>query len=244
MLRLTARLLRQRLERDARRSHELQTELNRAIRLLERIAEAIERRGETGGFESAAGLVRIHAIGEIEAAVRGAQWALAESLLEEFEAAHPGDARSSSLRAGLDEARRSLLEERMAELAAAREVNDPARVLELYRMVAPELEREPRGELQSAVAQWFLTLIYRRLRTGKIQVEVVELATHFAESFAATTEGASVLAALPTLRRSAGLCPRCARPYTGVDQACPECLRPTSKAAAAPGPAISSFQPE
>ena len=39
------------------------------------------------------------------------------------------------------------------------------------------------------------------------------------------TQGASVRAALPTLRRSVGLCPRCAQPYTGVAEACPRCLR-------------------
>jgi hypothetical protein len=244
VLRLTARLLRQRPERDARRLHVIETELTRATRLLERIAEVIERRGETGGFEPARSPGRAQALGEIDAALRGTQWALAESLLETFEAAYPGDPKSSSLRAALDQARRSVLEQRTAELAAAREVNDPARVIELYRLVAPELDREARGELQAGVARWFLTLIYRRLRTGKIQVEVVDLATQFAESFAATTVGASVLAALPMMRRSAGLCPRCAQPYTGVEQACPECLRPTGKVAPALGPAISTVQPE
>jgi hypothetical protein len=47
--------------------------------------------------------------------------------------------------------------------------------------------------------------------------------------FCHTVEGASLRASLPTLRRSAGLCPRCAQPYTGLANACPQCL-------AAPGP--------
>jgi hypothetical protein len=244
LLRLTARLLQQRLECDARRSRELETELNRAVRLLERIAEAIERRPEAAGPEPAAKVGRANAVTEIEAAFRAEQWTLAESLLDAFEIEFPADGKSSSLRAGLHAARRNSLEERRAELAAARAVNDPARVLELYRLVAPELEHVPRRELQSEIAQWFLALIYRRLRTGKIQVDVVELATQFADSFAATTEGASVLAALPTLRRSAGLCPRCAQPYTGLDQACPVCLRPSAKVSANPGPATDAIQPE
>jgi hypothetical protein len=119
----------------------------------------------------------------------------------------------------------STLQDRMAELKAARDVNDPPRVLELYRSIAAALDSEPRAALQSEIAEWFLTVIYRRLRTGKIQVEVVELAAQFAETFAATTQGASVRAALPTLRRSAGLCPRCAQPYIGTAPACPDCLR-------------------
>ena len=54
---------------------------------------------------------------------------------------------------------------------------------------------------------------------------MVQLAARFAESFAATVEGASVRASLPTLRRSVGLCPRCAQPYIGVADACPNCLK-------------------
>jgi hypothetical protein len=136
------------------------------------------------------------------------------------------------------------LQDRMAELKAAREVNDPTRVLELYHAVAPGLEAEPRRHLQSEVAEWFLTVIYRRLRTGKIQVDVVDLAARFAESFAATTQGASVLAALPMLRRSAGLCPRCAQPYIGTGQACPQCLRPGNMSLVPGLPSIDPSQPD
>jgi predicted amidophosphoribosyltransferase len=39
-----------------------------------------------------------------------------------------------------------------------------------------------------------------------------------------TPEGASLRASLPTLRRAAGLCARCARPYKGIADACPACL--------------------
>ncbi len=244
LLRFLARVLREWLDQQSRRSQQLESELNRLAGLLERIVPMLAQREESGGLEPAASLARSRAAAELDAAVRGGKWALAESLLAEFETAFPDDPKSSAFRASLVAARRSSIEERLAELAAARQVNDPARVLELYRSVVPELDREALGPLRSAVAQWFLGLIYRRLRTGKIQLEVVELATHFADSFAATTEGASVQAALPTLRRSAGLCPRCAQPYTGVDQACPECLRPSRQMPAPPGTANNSVQPE
>ncbi len=229
LLRLLVSVLEDRLERDSRRLRDLETALNQAVRVLERIAEGIDR-GVTPHSEPAVALERGHAVAEIETCLRDAEWTLAESLLEAFDSAYPGDPRTTALRESLCSARKSALDEQIASLAAAREVNDPARVLDLYRLVAPELEPEHRGTLQSDLARWFLTLMYRRLGTGKIQVDVVELATQFASSFAATTEGASVAAALPTLRRSAGLCPRCAQPYTGVDQACPECLRPNWKA--------------
>ena len=38
---------------------------------------------------------------------------------------------------------------------------------------------------------------------------------------ATTVEGASVRASLPTLRRSVGLCPRCAQPYTALPMPAP-----------------------
>ncbi len=96
------------------------------------------------------------------------------------------------------------------------------------------LDQDARAALDPELAKWFLGLIHRRLRTGKIQADVVQLAARFAESFAATVEGASVRASLPTLRRSVGLCPRCAQPYTGVADACPNCLRGGTHALSTP----------
>jgi hypothetical protein len=180
-LRSLSILLGEHLDRESRRTRQLEDRLGHAIQLLERIAQGVEQRAQSTGFESPA---------------------------------------ATGHRRPTDR-----LEDRLAELKAAREVNDPTRVLELYRDIAPELDAEPRRVLQSEVAEWFITVIYRRLRTGKIQAEVVDLAGRFAESFAATAQGASVRAALPMLRRSAGLCPRCVKPYTGTGQACPECLR-------------------
>jgi hypothetical protein len=97
-------------------------------------------------------------------------------------------------------------------------------VLEVYESVAPLLDVEARTRLHGGLAPWFLGLIHRRLRVGKIQPDVVRLAERFSETFSMTVEGASVRASLSTLRRSIGLCPRCARPYVGLAEACPRCL--------------------
>ena len=108
-------------------------------------------------------------------------------------------------------------------------MNDPDRVLEIYQALVPSLDDERRAAPRSATSpSGFLSLIHRRLRTGKVQADVVQLAARFAETFATTVEGASVRASLPTLRRSVGLCPRCAQPYTGVAEACPNCKKATS----------------
>jgi hypothetical protein len=190
VMRSSANLLRELLDRDSRRAHLLAESLDRTIGLLERVARTLEQRAASTDTGQAS----------------------------DTGAAHPVVS----------------LHDRMAELKAAREVNDPLRVLELYQSIAPALEPDSRTALQTEIAEWFLTVIYRRLRTGKIQVEVVELAGQFAETFAATTQGASVRAALPTMRRSAGLCPRCAQPYIGTAPACPDCLRAVS----APSPPV------
>ncbi|MHB1561909.1 MAG: hypothetical protein ACYC61_31045, partial [Isosphaeraceae bacterium] len=90
---------------------------------------------------------------------------------------------------------------------------------------------------------WFLDLIHRRLRVGRIQPEVVGLAARAAEVFGATVEGASLRASLPVLRRSVGLCPRCARPYVGTEAACPQCLAGVPPDAVLP-PAVPSPAPD
>lgn len=108
LLRLWASLLQQRLEHDVQQFQELEALLNRAVRLLERIAEGIDRRGETSGFEPPAVLERAHAVLEIETALRKQEWAQAESLLDEFETAYPGDHKLTALRDSLRSARRML----------------------------------------------------------------------------------------------------------------------------------------
>jgi predicted amidophosphoribosyltransferase len=77
-------------------------------------------------------------------------------------------------------------------------------------------------------------MIPDRSRLWIIQVDVATLAGRVAEDFAHTTEGASLRASLPTLRRSAGLCPRCAQPYTGIADACRDCLKPVKVEVNAP----------
>ena len=176
---------------------------------------------------------RARAMAEIVRAMRAAEWAEAETRLGEFEVEFPGDPELAQLKDELAKAREGMVRESLARLVAAREVNDPGRVLDLYQELVPSLEDPHRASLDKDLAAWFLSLIHRRLRTGKVQADVVQLAARFADNFAATVEGASVLASLPTLRRSVGLCPRCAEPYTGVADACPSCKK-SAQASLAP----------
>jgi len=180
-------------------------------------------------------LLRDETFAEIRRAIRTKQWDEAREKLSTMTEDLVDDSRLNILQRELENAVESARVEHLADLEAARAVNDPERVLELHQYLAPLLEAEARALLEADLSGWFLRLIHNRLRTGRIQAELAQLAGRIAETFSHTVEGASLRASLPTLRRSAGLCPRCAQPYTGVANACPTCLaqppatpRPTS----------------
>ncbi len=127
-----------------------------------------------------------------------------------------------------------------AQIDAARSANDADRVLTLHREMAVVLSGGELERREQALVPWFMALLMRRLRGGTVSVEVTDLAARIADTFATTPEGASLRASLPTLRRSAGLCPRCAKPYAGIEAACPDCLKAAQPAEMAP---VSADQP-
>jgi hypothetical protein len=227
------------LDRADRTSEELLKQATVGVQVLERINLTLGSRVEQLASGSPSPSDREGFLAGIEGATRSGQWADAAALLEAFGARFPEDPNLPGLTAQLDAGRRRAARDQMAQLEAARQVNDPTRVLELYQAVGPALELEQRTALERDLASWFLSLMHRRLRTGKIQPEVVALATQVAETFATTAAGASMRAALPTLRRSVGLCPRCAQPYAGIADACPKCLAgvPHRVGATTPDPA-------
>lgn len=121
-----------------------------------------------------------------------------------------------------------------ARLEASRSANDPEAVLALRDELARHLAAEALGDLDRDLARWLIRLIQRRMRAGTVRADVVQLAARVAERFGGTVEGASLRASLPTLRRSAGLCPVCGEPYTGLQDRCPRCQ--AALAAAGPPP--------
>lgn len=72
--------------------------------------------------------------------------------------------------------------------------------------------------------------IFQRMHTGTVREDVARLAQAMVDLFPDTTEGRTLAQVLGVLRRSAGLCPRCANPYKGVAAACHDCLRGTPEA--------------
>lgn len=224
-----------RIDRRARSEQTLTDLATRTVAALERLADTLERPPTAEVPPAPSDLDRRRLLAEIDQAIRSGRHAEAASSLDDLIARSPDDPFLLDLRERLDAARRQEWEGSLAQIQAARQVNDPARVLELYRGLEPSLELDRHGELERELSRWFLDLIHRRLRGGRIQPDVVELATVVAETFAATVEGASLRASLPTLRRSVGLCPRCARPYAGLAAACPQCLSGTPQDAGTSG---------
>ncbi len=155
-------------------------------------------------------------------AIADRDWATAESLLAEV----PDHPEAPRLAADLAAARATDGDRLADELKAAQGANDPDRVLEIRDAMAATLPADDCREVDAELVKWFLALIMRRLRAGSVRPDVADLAAKVADRFARTVEGASLRASLPTLRRGAGLCPRCARPYRGIADACPICLAP------------------
>jgi hypothetical protein len=169
-------------------------------------------------------LLKERTMADIRQAIRSAKWDDARELLDALATDHADDPHISALEHEFQSARDAALNDHLAQLEAARKVNDPDRVLELHQFLVPLMEVEARNSLEAELSKWFLRLIHNRLRTGKIQTDVAHLAGRIAETFSHTVEGASLRASLPTLRPSVGLCPKCAQPYTGVADACPSCM--------------------
>ncbi|AGA30796.1 hypothetical protein Sinac_6726 [Singulisphaera acidiphila DSM 18658] len=195
------------------------------IAALGRVAEALERSATVAPSRSP---VPADPAAEIGKAIQEAKWDHAGTLVREFIAAHPDEPDGSRLARELETSRAVEARSLRGKLDAAREANDPDRVLELRDAFRPLLDADALRTLDQELIRWLMALIQKRLRAGTIRVDVVELAAKVAERFDHTSEGASLRAALPTLRRSAGLCARCGKPYTGIDDACPDCLKAQS----------------
>jgi len=175
-------------------------------------------------------------LAEVRRLMREAAWDEAQEAVQAFRAESPDDPRGAEASDALEAAKRTALERLEAELKAARSVNDPEQAMEIHARIQPLIHEGARGELDSDLSRWFLMTVHRRLRAGRIQTDVVALADRVADRFGHTKEGASLRAALPTLRRSAGLCPRCGKPFTGAADACPECLGGSSPSASIDAP--------
>ena len=216
------------------------------IPILERIALALERGAVLAATNGGAGDRPAQQPGasdspgepgiaaEFRAAVNDGQWDHAAAIVATL-AQQPGmEGRGELLGVELSRARERAVARLTDQIEAARQANDAAGALEARDALASVLADDALRAVDRDLIGWLMKLIQRRLRVIPVGSDLAALVGQVADRFGGTPEGASLRAALPTLRRSAGLCPRCAEPYLGVDDACPQCL---ARSGQAPSPA-------
>lgn len=96
-------------------------------------------------------------------------------------------------------------------------------------MAAGELIAVDESEL-TKLRKSSLEFIFHRMHSGTVREDVASLARNITQIFPLSLEGKTLAPVLGVLRRSAGLCPRCEKPYKGVANACHDCLRGTPEA--------------
>ena len=155
-------------------------------------------------------------------AIASGRWAQADRLVGAFVRDHPGPD-AARLLAELEDARNRAVEALKARLETAKSAGDGLLVVEIRDALTEHLRGDRLADLDRKLVRWLVDEIKRKVRSGPIKPEVASLATRVADSFADTPEGAALKGSIPNLRRSAGLCPRCARPYRGTLDTCPRC---------------------
>ncbi len=109
------------------------------------------------------------------------------------------------------------------QLDQAEKAADGEAMLNARDRLSAYLDGTQLHQVDRRVAHWMATLLRAALVQGRAK-EVIGLAERVADAFGSTTpEGAQVRSSLPTLRRSAGLCPDCSQPYDVSLVRCPAC---------------------
>ncbi len=213
-----------------------------ALPALGRIAVALEKLA-AGEKPDPAQDERTRAIEAARRVIVSGRWAQADRLVGAFVRDHPGPD-AARLLAELTDARNRAVYVHRARLDAARQAGDALLAIEIRDALTEHLKGEPLADLDRDLVRWLVGEIKKRIRAGTVKPDVATLAARIVDSFADTTEGAALRASIPNLRRSAGLCPRCARPYRGSADACPRCLGNPSTPSPAPVPLAGDPDPE
>lgn len=120
----------------------------------------------------------------------------------------PGPARSQAL---------------MRDLNEARAEDDVDRVLDLRDELTQHLRGEALRRLDRDLARWVRGLIDARASAKDVDWEVARWAARAVDSLGDEPEAAPIRAALPEIRRRAGLCRECGRAVAGGLDVCGRC---------------------
>jgi hypothetical protein len=187
---------------------------------LGRIAAALERAPVPPANGNAA---KDDALSGARRAIADRRWGDADRLLAGFRRDFPDATETAAIAGELQAAREAAAMTLRSELESAQRANDLDRVIECRDELTQYLRGQALHDLDQAVVRWLIIQVQRRVRAGDRSADVAGLAGRIVDSFGDTAEVASLRGALPSLRRSAGLCPRCSRPFQGTAEACPRC---------------------
>lgn len=117
------------------------------------------------------------------------------------------------------------------ELAAARADEDVDRALELRDELTQHLRGEALQTLDADLAGWIKGLVEARAKAKDVDWEVARWVAHAVDSLGDESEAAPLRAALPEIRRRAGLCRLCGRAVAGGRDVCGRCADETASGA-------------
>jgi hypothetical protein len=163
------------------------------------------------------------AIVEIRRAIGEARWSRADRLLSDFASDRPHAPERATLAEQLDKARRAEAVDVGRRLDEALAADDVEESLACRDVLTRHLRGSALRDLDLRVARRLTAWVRERVRRGEFTPRLAEAAFDGAERFGDSEEGKALRAAVPDLRRRAGLCIDCARPYRGDADVCPAC---------------------
>jgi hypothetical protein len=172
---------------------------------------------------SAASEARQRAIDSVRDAVRRESWDQARRIAGEFAERFPEAADAKDLCAQVEAALARKVQSLRDQLDQVERAGDCEGLLNIRDRLSAYLDGTELYQVDRRVAHWTAKYLRDALVAGKAK-EVVHLAERIVDAVGDTTqEGAQVRASLPTLRRSAGLCPECGQPNDVRLVRCPAC---------------------
>jgi hypothetical protein len=112
--------------------------------------------------------------------------------------------------------------ELIEQLTLAKRSADPDEALDVRAALVGRLSAEHAQTLDRQLAQWLSNHFLRALRAGKAPI-VAGAWGRAVQELPDIPEMKHLRESLPTVRRSAGLCISCGRPYRGTSGRCPTC---------------------
>lgn len=119
--------------------------------------------------------------------------------------------------------RRSRVDELTSELKTAKAAEEVDRVLDLRDALTEHLRGDSLHAMDQDLAGWITNLTESRGRSKSVDWEVAGWVARALDSLGDMPETESLRAALPVIRRRAGLCQVCGRAVAGGQAVCGRC---------------------